>query len=114
MLKALIGMYVPETLERIRDLLDAGWCQNTMAKSRVGIPVNAHDPRATRFCLVGAIAKAQRDGAIKDTVTDLLRSEMQRSDPKQRSLVHWNDASARSKEEVLHLVNRVIANVING
>ena len=46
-------------LVRAAEIVEKGWCQGATARDAKGVSVATDDPRATRWCLIGAIAKAE-------------------------------------------------------
>lgn len=75
-----------------------GWCQGAMARNRKGFRCGFDDPKATQFCLTGALYRAD---AYTHEVFFFLRSHIG------ESFTEWNDAAGRTKEEVIALLKRV-------
>jgi hypothetical protein len=82
-----------------------GWCQNAAARDSDGMSIHALSSEATCFCLSGAVQRAFRGGAypwlvfMVDTKTFLPRGFT--------SVIVWNDAPGRTKEEVIQLLKSV-------
>lgn len=85
------------TLTLARDLLTKrnAWTRGTYARAPGGYPVEVEDPRATQFCMLGALVRVspQRLG-MQHALTALDRVLG-------ASVHHFNDKQARSKADVL-------------
>lgn len=79
------------------DILKRGWCQLRSAEMRDGTPVRATDPRAVRWCLIGAAQCAfegndsQVDAFINATRRHLFFV----------AIADWNDAPDRTQDQVV-------------
>jgi hypothetical protein len=103
-----------DILRRAADVLEEfGWCRGSIAETADGYPVGVADPRAARFCVMGALARAGHDlgldypqcwsrgtSAVADAhwwLNDFLGARA----------VHWNDDITRTKEDVVSLLRRM-------
>ena len=95
---------------KAHELLDSPevWCQESPAKDWQGNKLQAHDPRAVKWCALGAIQKAYPPSQWGEEIDRLLRalsvsekgrSQMTVSD-KECCLMEWNDDRRRSFIEV--------------
>jgi hypothetical protein len=84
------------------------WCQGSPAEDALGNKVAALDPRAVKWCALGAIQKAYPRSQWGGAMDDLLRalsfseqglSQMNNSD-KACSLMEWNDDGRCSFREI--------------
>jgi hypothetical protein len=87
-----------ETLLAAADLVDRGWCRNRIAMDGFGKPCEPHDPKACRWCVMGAIRGASRDGGEANEARRALRNHLQLSATV--SVPDWNDRSNRTQAEV--------------
>lgn len=86
-----------EKLIEIRQLIATGWCQGVYCQVTNEIP---------EYCLAGAIDRAtERSTALTDSIRRYLRLRL-----RDNSLMDWNDADGRTKEEVLTFLDEAIAN----
>ena len=92
-----------DPIEAAVALLQQGWTQHANARDNEQRPVSALDPNACKWCLYGAIMRAC-DGRIAD-VRDII-DYLKTVDPKIYDIVVWNDASSRTREDVLALLAR--------
>jgi hypothetical protein len=102
-------MLSSEILNSAADLLEQKeWLQDYLARDHKGAIVQPEDPRACAFCMLGAIwhfTFTEIDGqlikndtqAAKDAVSRVLGFELNDNG----QLAMYNDALARSKEEVI-------------
>lgn len=94
-------MTMLEALHELRDRIESGWTQGAMAR-RGDTPCGAADPRATSWCLLGAMSVSP--GFPDKSIGVALRKEI---DGQFMSLGSFNDS--HTKEEVLALIDRAIA-----
>lgn len=99
-------MTIKEILERAKILLtEKGWIQGCYARDINGNVVDTYSENATQFCLMGAIYAA----GLFYTKTQGVVFRVTKYIPKQYSnLVEFNDASNRTKEEVIQLLDCAI------
>lgn len=102
-----------EKLRAMRGRLAAGWLQGCYAVDEKGSRVGPCWPEAARWCLIGAMhfpvggpcdylpIRGEVDEALRCLILDAL--------PAPTGIASWNDAAGRTQEEVLALVDRVIA-----
>lgn len=90
-----------EILLRAADIVDAGWCQHTMALDADGGEVTSFDDNAARFCVIGSIRRARLDTMLEsddcypeEALLELL--EVTDWD----NLAEWNDEPVRTGAEV--------------
>lgn len=99
-------------LTRMRELLQRGWTQKADARGRWGLPVPYASQFARRFCLVGALSRAQVDlGRAAGFARGEVLTRLWQASGAVHSLLGWNDAPGRTQEEVLRLLDGVLARV---
>ena len=98
-----------EILTRARELLahEGAWAQGDFARDAHGNSCDANVARAASWCLVGALERAAYDssdpeGAMLECAMFALAAAIGLD-----TLGVWNDAPGRTREEVLHLLDRV-------
>ena len=88
------------------------WCQESPAQDSAGTKLQALDPRAVKWCVLGAIQKAYPPVGWNAVMDNLLRGlsvselgikQMNGSD-KACSIMEWNDDPQCSFEEVKELL----------
>jgi hypothetical protein len=88
------------------------WCQESPAEDRQGNKLQALDPRAVKWCALGAIQKAYPPSQWAEAMDRLLRAlsvsdqglaQMTKSD-KACSLMEWNDNHRCSFAEVKEIL----------
>jgi hypothetical protein len=88
------------------------WCQESPAEDRQGNKLQALDPRAVKWCALGAIQKAYPASQWAEAMDRLLRAlsvsdqglaQMTKSD-KACSLMEWNDSHRCSFAEVKEIL----------
>lgn len=80
-----------------RELIDKhGWVQGVYGNPEKG------------FCIIGAISRACWDDGVTFETQTAMEGDLQRHAPGYESLVAFNDAKGRTKEEVLALFDRAI------
>jgi hypothetical protein len=88
------------------------WCQGSPAEDLQGIKIQALDPRAVKWCALGAVQKAYPSSQWGPAIDCLLRAlsvsdrglaRMTRSD-KACSLMEWNDARRSSFREIREIL----------
>ena len=101
-------MIDPEFVSRVRARIEKGWCQKAPARDASLKETSAWSPSATQWCLVGAIA-AEAHYRTPQEIREqgaALRTRLYETLP--GSIVDWNDAYGRTKEEVLEALDRVL------
>ena len=103
----------------IKDRIQQGWTQGKMSTTQSGAEVDPFSPLAERFCLLGAVWKEYRypnedEALILMELFHALTGETPRSNSSSlvaytNRLVYWNDDPVRTKEEVLALLDKAIA-----
>jgi hypothetical protein len=88
-------------LRKVRKLIAGGWTRGTFARNARGVPVQAQDKRAVRFCPSGACWRV--GGAWR--LIRLIEAEI----GPRATLNIWNDRPERTKAEVLALIDKTIA-----
>ena len=93
-----------KALKRIERAED--WIQGVAARDYEGVPVNASNPQACKFCSIGAL-HADHDGShyedIRNAAYALLAKQTD-SAPYLSSfskIINWNDAAVRTHGEVV-------------
>ena len=107
-----------EILTRAREILtpEGAWIQNYPAMDSRGNSRDPEDRRASSWCLVGALERAAYDSSDSDPECTMLECAMLecatfalQAALGRDALAAWNDAPGRTREEVLHLLDRAIA-----
>lgn len=78
------------------------WTRGQNAKTRHGTPVPPADPRATKFCLIGAsvhILPGRRNWEIREEFLN----ELAQLVPNHR-IAQWNDDKKRTRKQVIELL----------
>lgn len=113
-------------LRRALALIRKGWCQNAEARTAGGTNVDYISPRATAFCAIGAIRRAQAAETVM--VTDYGRARRRLAvvlggprdaetifnyglGPYDAALAAWNDDARRTKREVVRAFSEAIKTV---
>ena len=91
---------------KIRELLsdESKWIQGAYAIDAKGRTVHPQDPRAERWCLLGAVSHCYRDGEEREQIKDRIGSEF-RLPLSGYEVANWNDWADFS--EVKALVDRL-------
>jgi hypothetical protein len=95
-----------EILLRAADILEAtpnAWTQGAMARNPEGFKVNPKHPTAVCFCGLGAIQRAVIDNPKAPWVEAeaLLAGSLSNNEATMFTIVRWNDAPERTREEVI-------------
>jgi hypothetical protein len=93
-------MTIPEIREAAARLLETGWTQGDYAADARGLGVDDHDPRAVRWCLVGALNVACPKGRDYANLRGGAYAELQR-ELGVGLLSDWNDEPGRTQSEVV-------------
>lgn len=113
----------PGILRILRDaktiLVERGWCQGAYAKG--GTPegrFSSVDPRAERFCVVGAVLRAADEAYPEALITDRailrLRAQLRMRQAAEEVLGEktspalYNDTPGRTRDEVVALIDKAI------
>lgn len=91
-----------EVLQGARTRIERGWAQGAYATNAHGKPVSSNAPEARAWCLSGAIRVVGGD-QFSESYKLLQRCAST------QVLCEWNDASHRTKEEVLAVLDKAIA-----
>jgi superfamily II helicase len=101
---------VLEILTRARALLseEVNWTQNSFARTADGVPIQAEDPKACKFCMVGALNRANFEANTnwwveRIAATDVLRCAIG------GSITGYNDNPYCQHSNVLKAFDRAIA-----
>lgn len=109
-----------EILQAVRDLIEKGWMQAAPAGVFDGAalqPCRSSDPRATHFCLEGAINRVcESKLPISLYVFELLSAQIGAymclgMNAKTRKITWWNDQPGRTKEQVIELIDKTLENL---
>ena len=104
-------------LTRAKELIEQGWTQKTSARNSNGKIRSAYDSDACQFCMIGAIDRAafeltsgslQRTTVAREAVDQLHSRLMMDTYGKSVSVAMFNDATGRTKREVLEAFERTI------
>jgi hypothetical protein len=110
---ALIGIIVAY-LGEAKQLIAKGWCQNHCATTRTGMPSWPGQRGAFKFCIMGAIIQACPDYSIRRVMRLAIVQSLPIRYRNSHAITAYNDASERTKEDILALFDAAIANVSNG
>lgn len=98
---------VTQVLKLAKGFIEQGWTQRAFARDRMGGSIDSNDPKAVKWCPLGAISKANSslgpDVFETDRASDYLRKAA-----KAPSIVGWNDAGCYSKFDVLKAFTKAI------
>lgn len=106
---------IAANLLRAADLVEAGnWCQNAWAKARNGRSVAYNHEGACKFCAVSAVNKtailSERTAgeAVLQCGAEIYKiGGITDREPHRATLMSWNDASHRTKDDVAALFRKV-------
>lgn len=100
-------------IRRARELIEAGWIQGFYAADANGRQVSVKSKDACKFCLEGALIKADMDygnceidGIYLGDMINLFAYVMG-----DRRLIMWNDADCRTAADVIGALNKMEAAV---
>lgn len=97
-----------DVLKAARQKIMAGWCQGDFARDVHGNTVPSTSPRACCWCAEGALyVVASYPGACDARITARKLLEKLTG---AGMLNMWNDSPLRTREEVINLFDRAIAN----
>jgi len=98
-----------ECLEKARGFIALGWTQQEFARKANGKPVLALDPKATCWCIQGALQAAlNKTGNYSERFYEC--SILLANAADNHALIWWNDAPYRTQAEVLAVFDQAIAN----
>lgn len=99
-----------ELLSKIRDKIAQGWCTGKNARTFNGSGCDAKSPFACCWCLEGAIQFVSPDYATAVDLENVIIHHINKYFPGNwPSIPAWNDFIGRTQEEVLALLDRIIA-----
>lgn len=96
-----------QIIERTIDLIDAGWTSGAYARNRDGKAVAYHAKDATCFCTVGAVYRAVHDVMGFSNLTYSTNLIREIKDEIGEEVERYNDHVAKSKEEMIEILNKV-------
>ena len=96
-------MDIRDGLIKARALIEKGWAQGAFAKDKYGETVGTTDPTACQWCATGALMAIVGKEARYSYCVKLLEEILQ------QSIIIFNDSRCRTKEEVLALYDKAIA-----
>jgi hypothetical protein len=94
-----------DTLNRAAALLESSpiaWTQRNFARDSVGGHARPKAASACSWCTLGAIQRV----AFNDTEANMATLQFHRSLKPQHSIVSWNDAPERNREEVIDALRK--------
>ena len=106
-----------DTLLRVKDLLEKGWTQGQLAEDIEGDEVSVCSPRATHFCLLGAVRREAHEdykryeNLLYQNLKQLLDKPLSEYAEGRSTLADWNDSSLRQKSDVIGLIDACIAHL---
>lgn len=91
------------TFSSVKELLSdrQRWYQGYYATTECGSDVEAGNPKAVKWCLIGAMIKVYSDGIDQEVAEEKLKKVIG-----ENSIVGWNDASNRTYDEVMDAVTK--------
>jgi len=107
-----MAVKMSERIKKVRAKIEQGWTQGVLARSVDGSSVTSFDPEATCWCLAGACF-ATAD--VKDTDNSFGEPYLHHNvifDYIKMSLTEYNDKKGRTQQEVLDMLDEVIAKEI--
>lgn len=100
-------------------LVERGWCQGTYAMG--GTPETKYsptDPRAERFCVIGATVRAEWEAypegvkmdrsTVRHRVSVRLRQAVEEVSPDHPAPATYNDTPGRTREEMVAVLDKAI------
>lgn len=98
-----------QVLKRARKLLDkeSAWTKWTFARDANDAPVDATDPKACKFCLIGALERAAWDMCLPGWVGAVPAL----TDATAASIPVWNDNPTRTHAEVIAALDKAIGSI---
>ena len=106
-----------DALLSMRAKIMKGWCQNAYAKLRNGETCGISDENACEWALEGAIMASRiysthLNEAFRVVINKrMTTSQIERTPIFQQRLIVWNDHVAKSKEDVLMVIDEVIDHI---
>lgn len=95
---------VVDVLKQAREKIARGWTScGVYALDQTGALVDYDDPRACKFCMMGALRSLAVSEWLVEQAKSAIRAQID------ASIVYWNDAAGRTQEEVLAAFDRAIA-----
>lgn len=91
-------------IERVKARINLGWCQGSLARDVDGVTREPWSPRATKWCLMGAIYKEDGSKTVLSTEARELVSRFQAV--RSQTMTCFNDLAA-SKEDVLRALDEL-------
>lgn len=100
-------------LGNMRKVVESGWTKGALARSENGFNVLITDPQACSFCLSGAYLYVKRrmlpaaEAQVAYTAFQAIKDRLGITE--MGELIDWNDDRARTKEQVLELLDGAMA-----
>lgn len=97
-----------------KTIVESGWCREAYARDSDGFPVVFESNKATSFCLMGATYRAAlmqmyRSPIIQEICAPYI--EALEKYTKGTMVSVWNDHQTTTKEDVIRLLDQVIADI---
>lgn len=89
-----------------RKLVLAGWTQGCVARDAKGASVDINSADATRFCMVGALARARRGADVSCVETAFWR-RFADDNCVGTAFSVWNDTAGRTAAEVVVMLQKL-------
>ena len=99
-----LGLTPTQILIEARRVIESGWCTRASARTDKGIPCEWDEAKACSWCSTGAVLHV----ASMFVPARVYALRFLREAIGQYSIVGWNDAPGRTKEEVLAGFDRAI------
>ena len=104
-----------ELLKSARELLahEGVWCQGASALDASGFACSPESRWAVSWCLIGAVETAAAQNAVKGSITVSALDIILRTidGPDHEGIVSWNDATGRTQDQVLTLLDSAITGI---
>lgn len=104
-------MTVEQILTEVLDRIRGGWTPGASARTRNGTPCDYSDPKAVKFCLLGALWRVHLDHGqpeMDEVFKILSRALLDRGEMSWKSdrisLLIFNERTGRRKREVIALL----------
>ena len=101
-----------ELLKSARALLahEGVWCQGASALDEGGLACSPESRWAVSWCLIGAVETIAAQNAVKGSITVSALDIILRTidGPDHEGIVSWNDATGRTQDQVLTLLDSAI------
>ena len=88
-----------DKFQKTKELITAGWTRGTLARDEQGLPREIDDPMASRFCIKGALYRAECEMSLIRYV----------SGKANRSITYLNDHILGTQEKAIAFLDTIIS-----